>query len=174
MFGRRRLGGSLLLLPPALWNAQSTAPASGPQKPFRLRRTRHDLAHRGLSGPCALSSGSRENGLSSVLVCGHTVHTLLMFGVAAFATLDKVIVPESTHEVCPNMGQTTVPAYLTAKRQRQGAMRQRFANARQGIQATEGSGDPGRRVQNEPGLYARLDRPSAGAAGYGVNTPVEE
>jgi hypothetical protein len=65
--------------PTALWSTQATAPASGPQIPFRLRRTRHDLRRRGLSGPCAPSSGSRENGLSSVLVCGHTVHTLLMF-----------------------------------------------------------------------------------------------
>jgi hypothetical protein len=103
-----------VLLPPALWSAQATAPASGPQIPFRLRRTRHDLWRRGLLNPCALSSGSRENGQNSVLVCGHTVHTLLMFGVAPFATPDKVLVPAVAHEVCPNMAQTTVPVYLTA------------------------------------------------------------
>jgi hypothetical protein len=50
-----------VIRPSASWNAQTTAPANGPQNRCRLRRTRHDYGRKGRKPPCAPSCGWAES-----------------------------------------------------------------------------------------------------------------
>jgi hypothetical protein len=100
---------------PCLWQTPATAPASGPQKPFRERRTRHNCGRRGSADLCALLFEPGHKGE----ICG-TVPRLAVVAMgtrrfSSFVWQNTVFVSALCCKHSEVMAQTTVPVYLTGK-----------------------------------------------------------